>query len=142
MRHITPDTTQGPEVTDGPGTPRRRAFAFTGTRGAVMGVIALTAVLAAGGLAAVHVLGSGHGATQATALNSAGARGSGHGAGSVGMPQLAGTPQMAVMPKPAARVPASRPPPPPARGPASLPRLPRRLRRPAPGPRFAPSHST
>ena len=105
MRHTTPDTTRSPEVTDQPGTPRRRAFGFTGTRSAVIGVIALTAVLAAGGLAAVHVLGTGHGTTHTTALNGADARGSGHGAASVGMPQLAGTPQMAVMPKPAARVP-------------------------------------
>ena len=105
MRHITPDTTRSPEVTDGLGTPRRRAFAFTRTRGAVMGVIALTAVLAAGGLAAAHVLGTGHSATQATALNSAaaGTPGSSHAAGAGGMPQLAGTPQMAVMPKPAPR---------------------------------------
>ena len=106
MRHITPDTTRSPEVTDGLGTPRRRAFAFTRTRGAVMGVIALTAVLAAGGLAAAHVLGTGHSATQATALKSAaaGTPGSSHAAGAGGMPQLAGTPQMAVMPKPAPRV--------------------------------------
>jgi len=105
VRHITPDTTRSPEVTDGLGTPRRRAFAFTRTRGAVMGVIALTAVLAAGGLAAAHVLGTGHSATQATALNSAaaGTPGSSHAAGAGGMPQLAGTPQMAVMPKPAPR---------------------------------------
>ena len=105
MRHITPDTTRSPEVTDGLGTPRRRAFAFTRTRGAVMGVIALTAVLAAGGLAAAHVLGTGHSATQATALNSAaaGTPGSSHAAGAGGMPQLAGTSQMAVMPKPAPR---------------------------------------
>jgi hypothetical protein len=70
-----------------------------------MGVIALTAVLAAGGLAAAHVLGTGHSATQATALNSAaaGTPGSSHAAGAGGMPQLAGTPQMAVMPKPAPR---------------------------------------
>jgi len=105
VRHTTPDTTRSPEVTDGLGTPRRRAFAFTRTRGAVMGVIALTAVLAAGGLAAAHVLGTGHSATQATALNSAaaGTPGSSHAAGAGGMPQLAGTPQMAVMPKPAPR---------------------------------------
>jgi len=111
VRHITPDTTRSPEVTDGLGTPRRRAFAFTRTRGAVMGVIALTAVLAAGGLAAAHVLGTGHSATQATALNSAaaGTPGSSHAAGAGGMPQLAGTPQMAVMPKPAPRA-AHKPP--------------------------------
>jgi hypothetical protein len=107
VRHTTQDTTRGPEVTDGPGTPRRRAFAFTGTRGAVMGVIALTAVLAVGGLAAVHVLGAGPRPTHATALNgaAAGASGSSHGAASAGLPQLAGTPRMAVMPKSAARVP-------------------------------------
>ena len=106
MRHITPDTTRSPEVTDELGTPRRRAFGFTGTRGVVVGVIALTAVLVAGGLAAAHVLGTGHSATHATALNSAaaGPQGSSQAAAAGGMPQLAGTPQMAVMPKPAPRV--------------------------------------
>ena len=106
MRHTTPDTTRSLEVTDQPGTPRRRAFAFTRTRGVVMGIIALTAVLAAGGLAAAHVLGTGDSATHATALNSAtaGPPGSSHAAAAGGMPQLAGTPQMAVMPKPAPRV--------------------------------------
>jgi len=71
-----------------------------------MGVIALTAVLAAGGLAAANVLGTGNSATHPTALNSAaaGTRGSSPAAAAAGMPQLAGTPQMAVMPKQAPRV--------------------------------------
>jgi hypothetical protein len=65
-----------------------------------MGVIALTGLLVAGGLAAVHVLGNGRNATHATTLNSAavGARGV-QGAASAGLPQLAAAPQMAVMPK-------------------------------------------
>lgn len=103
MRQATGTNNQDTRVMREPG-PGRRLGSGLARRGAI-GIAVACAVLAAGGITAVSVLGGGHGGGARPAANgavSAGAAGTGHGhSAAAPMPEIAAPPQMAVMPKPA-----------------------------------------
>lgn len=109
MRHTTRELSRD-TVTDGSGQRARapRKFELAGLRGRTIGIAVLAAMLAAGGVATVRLLGENQGVSGASAMNTptggvpAGSQG-GSGTASVGMPQVAAPPRLAAMPTRAAR---------------------------------------
>ena len=103
MRNTTREMSRQTAASDGGVRQRRKLpFRVSGTRGGVIGVVVISAVLAAGAAMTVLLAGNGHGGHAAVAMNTptvavrAGV--DGLGVASSGMPKLASTPRMAVLP--------------------------------------------
>jgi hypothetical protein len=93
---------------DGRQRPRRsRKFKLAVSRGGTIGIVALAAALAAGGVAAVRLLDAGRPAGNTVAMDTPTVDSQGStdspGIAAAGMPQVAATPQLAAMPTRGAR---------------------------------------